>query len=331
MKSVEKAESLKSRIMEVKDSFSIRQLVMVALVLFCTAANIIMDYMAPGFDASVFANPAYWISLIVQQGAIILIMLCVYAFMIEKESQSNDDIKKLKQLLATAHAKLSEYDLTQKFDDYVYVKNYQRKRKAYRIKMERKIFKAKTDEKRKMLETKRDRGLASLQFIKVKYEKIKIVEIFSNATLISPDDESMADHMDKTTAKMLRNKVVGIVLFGVLLSAVTFDPLGFGWNMLIKTLIKLFQAAYAVYVGGSEGVRFARGNLLSALQNRAKFVQQFIESNKPTESVLSEMETAKKAQENADAAEILKRKKEMEERADDLINHQAQACPQSKQ
>jgi len=331
MKSVEKTESLKSRIMEVKDSFSIRQLVMVALVLFCTVANIIMDYMAPGFDASVFANPAYWISLIVQQGAIILIMLCVYAFMIEKESQSNDDIKKLKQLLATAHAKLSEYDLTQKFDDYVYVKNYQRKRKAYRIKMERKIFKAKTDEKRKMLETERDRGLASLQFIKVKYEKIKIVEIFSNATLISPDDESMADHMDKTTAKMLRNKVVGIVLFGVLLSAVTFDPLGFGWNMLIKTLIKLFQAAYAVYVGGSEGVRFACGNLLSALQNRAKFVQQFIESNKPTESVLSEMETAKKAQENADAAEILKRKKEMEERADDLINHQAQACPQSKQ
>ena len=122
MKSVEKAESLKSRIMEVKDSFSIRQLVMVALVLFCTAANIIMDYMAPGFAASVFANPAYWISLIVQQGAIILIMLCVYAFMIEKESQSNDDIKKLKQLLATAHAKLSEYDLTQKFDDYVMVK-----------------------------------------------------------------------------------------------------------------------------------------------------------------------------------------------------------------
>jgi len=70
---------------------------------------------------------------------------------------------------------------------------------------------------------------------------------------------------------------------------------------------------------------------MSAEANRAKFVQQFIESNKPTESVLSEMETAKKAQENADAAEILKRKKEMEERADDLINHQAQACPQSKQ
>ena len=33
--------------------------------------------------------------------------------------------------------KLSEYGLTQKFDDYVYVKNYERKKRAYRIKMER--------------------------------------------------------------------------------------------------------------------------------------------------------------------------------------------------
>lgn len=308
----EKIESVRNLKLKVKDSFSIRQLIIVAIVLFCTAANIIMDYMAPGFDPSVFRNPAYWMSLAVQQSAVVLIMLCVYSFMIDKEIQSNADIAELQKLLSSAHCKLSEYSLTQKFDDYVYIKNFQRKKRAYRTKMERKIFKAKTDEKRKALESEMNKGLKSLTYIKVRYEKIRITEIFSKATLVYPDDESMSDHMGTTTAKMLRNKVIGIVMFGVLLSSLSFDPLGFGWSMLIKTFIKLFQAAYAVYVGGSEGVRFARGNLLSALQNRAKFVQEFIESNKPTDTVLSEMKTEKEKQEEDEAQEILRQRDEIE-------------------
>ena len=119
----EDRQSLKELALKAKDSFSIRQMLMAAIVLFCTLANILMDYLAPGFDFDTFLNPAYWISLVVQQVAVVMIMLCVYSFMIDKETQGNEDIAALRNTLSAAHCKLSEYGLTQKFDDYVDVKN----------------------------------------------------------------------------------------------------------------------------------------------------------------------------------------------------------------
>ena len=294
-----------------KECFSLRQLVMVAVVLFCTVANVIMDYMTTRFDGTVFLNPAYWINLIVQQSAVILIMLCIYSFMADKEEQTNQGIQELRRQITAAHCNLSRYGLTQSFDDYVYVKNYERKKRAYRIRMERKIFRCKKDERRKALQQELEQGLARIEYLNVRYESISIAEIFSHANLVQPSDESMSDRMGKTTAKMLRNKVIGIVTFGVLLSSVAFDPLGFGWGLLIKTFIKLFQAAYAIYVGGSEGIRFARGNLLSALENRAKFVQGFIEANKPSEQALDAMQAEAAKKEDEDAREILRRREDM--------------------
>lgn len=301
----EDRQSLKELALKAKDSFSIRQMLMAAIVLFCTLANILMDYLAPGFDFDTFLNPAYWISLVVQQVAVVMIMLCVYSFMIDKETQGNEDIAALRKTLSAAHCKLSEYGLTQKFDDYVYVKNYERKKRAYRIKMERKIFRAKTDDWRKALEEERDKGLACIKFIKVKYEKIIIAEIFSRASLVNPEDESMSEHRNKATAKMLCNKIISVVMFGVLLGTIGFEPVNVGWNILIKTFIKLFQAAYAVYVGGSEGISFARGNLLSALGNRAKFVQLFIDANKPDSAAIDKLREEERCIKQAEAEKIL--------------------------
>ena len=156
--------------------------------------------------------------------------------------------------------KLSEYGLTQKFDDYVYVKNYERKKRACRIKMERKIFRAKTDDRRKALEEERDKGLAC---------------------------------------------IISVVMFGVLLGTIGFEPVNVGWNILIKTFIKLFQAAYAVYVGGSEGISFARGNLFSALGNRAKFVQLFIDANKPDSAAVDKLREEERCIKQSEAEKIL--------------------------
>lgn len=306
----EDRQSLKELALKTKDSFSIRQMLMAAIVIFCTLANVLMDYLAPGFNFDIFLNPAYWISLVVQQTAVVMIMLCVYSFMIDKETQSNTDIAALRKTLSTAHCKLSEYGLTEKFDDYVYVKNYERKKRAYRAKMERKIFKAKTDEKRKALEEERDKGLKSIKFIKVKYEKIIIAEIFSKASLVKPEDESMSENRNKATAKMLCNKIISVVMFGVLLGTIGFEPVNVGWNILIKTFIKLFQAAYAVYVGGSEGISFARGNLLSALGNRAKFVQLFIDANKPDSAAVANLREDERRIEQAEAERILRERDE---------------------
>lgn len=306
----EDKQSLKELALKAKDNFTIKQMLMVAIVFFCTMANVLMDYLAPGFNFIIFLNPAYWIALAVQQVAVIMIMLCVYSFMIDKETQSNEDIAAFRKTLSVAHCKLSEYGLTQKFDDYVYVKNYERKKRAYRIKMERKIFKAKTDERRKALEEERDKGLASIKFIKVKYEKIIIAEIFSRASLINPEDESMSEHRNKATAKMLCNKILSVVMFGLLLGSIGFEPVKVGWNMLIKTFIKLFQAAYAVYVGGSEGIGFARGNLLSALGNRAKFVQLFIDDNKPDSAAVNKLREDEQRLKQAEAEKILRERDE---------------------
>lgn len=305
MKLQDKAQSIKDLALKTKDNFTLRQLVMVCIVLFGTVANIAMDYLTIGFDAGIFMSPAYWINLAMGQSAIIMIMLCVYSFMADREENSNPEIQQMRNQLAAAHFALSEYALSRKFDDYVYIKNRERKIRAYRVRMERKIFKAKTDEKRKELQEQLDKGLASIEYLRVKYDKIHIVEIFSHAELTHTDDKSMSAHSGRTTAKMLRNKVLGIVAFGVLLGSMAFDSRAFGWGLLVNSFIKLFQAAYAVYAGGSTGIRFARGSLLSALENRAGFVQQFIEANRPNESELNRLKAEKERKRAEEEQEAL--------------------------
>ena len=283
MKIKEKAQSIKAISVEIKDSFSLRQFTMIIVVLFGAAANILSDYLTPGFDPSIFYSPAYWINLCISQAAVIVIMFCVYGFTAEREESANTEVKKLRATIYKAHCDLSELGLSDGFDKYVAEQNLERKKRAYKKKMERKIFRARTDKRRNRLKDKMSRGLEMIESIRVRYNRIRIATIFSRASLPLTEDGDIEDGRIKTTRRMLINKVTSIIAFGVLLSMITLDPKTFAWGLIIKTFIKVFQAAYAMYVGGSEGVNYVRGPLLTALDNRTQFVQKFIDSNKQTE------------------------------------------------
>ncbi len=312
----ENKESIKDVVVRVKDSFTLRQLAAVFVIIFGVAANILSDYLTAGFDASIYSDPAYWINLAISQGAVIVIMLCMYSLMSEREEQGNEAVGKLRQDIYKAHCLLTRYGLAEKFDDYVYVQNISRKKRAYTRLMERKIFRAKTDKKRAELKAKLDEGLKIIESLRVRYNKIRISTIFSRASLPCLDDENLDDGNARTTRRMLLNKIVGIISFGVLLSSLTFDARTFGLGLVVKTFIKLFQAAYAMFAGGNEGVHYVRGPLLSALDNRAAFIQKFLDRCMPTPEEKRNMDENAKTEEIQAAEDILSRKKEIEKGAE---------------
>lgn len=308
----DKKESIKDMIVKVKDSFTLRQLAFAFVVIFGVAAGVVSDYLTVGWDASIFVQPAYWINLALSQGAIIVIMFCMYALTSEREEANNEAVQNLRKEIYKAHCIITKYGLSERFDDYVYIKNVRRKTKAYKRKMESKIFRTCNEEKQKQLREELESGLKIIESLKVKYDKIKIATIFSRASFSMQDSESLEDGRIKTTRRMLLNKVISVIAFGVLLSSIAFDMRAFGIGIVLKTFLKLFQAAYAMYSGGRAGVDFIRGPLNTALDNRAAFIQKFLDKNMPSAEEQKVSEEKSAADEQTETEEILKRKKELE-------------------
>lgn len=308
----ERKESIKDTIIKVKDSFTLRQLAVALVIIFGIAANVLSDYLSVGWDASIFAEPAYWLNLALSQSAIIVIMLSMYALTSEREELANEAVKALRSEIYKAHCFITKYGLAEKFDDYVYVKNIQRKTAAYKSRMERKIFRAKTDDKRKKLREEMTAGLKIIESLKVKYDRIKIATIFSRASLPAEDSESLDDGRARTTRRMLMNKVISVIAFGVLLASLAFEPRPFVAGIILKTFLKLFQAAYAMYSGGKTGVDFVRGPLCTALDNRATFIQKFLDKNMPSVAERKSLDDAKATKEESEEEEILRRKQDTE-------------------
>lgn len=276
----EKRENIKEVVAKAKDSFTLRQIAMVAVVVFGMALYILFDYISLGFDASIFTDPAYWIQLVIGQSSVTIMMLTMYNFTSDKEQMNNPEVLRLRQDIYKAHCMLIKYGLSDKFDDYVYEKNLERKRKAYQAIMDRKMYKTKSDKLRARYKSELERGLEIIDSLKVKYKKIRISDIFSRSVSPVGSDEDLSDGKAETTARMLFNKILGIIFFGVLLTTIAPNVKD---DLLLATVlsscIKLFQGAYAVYSGGSAGVAYVRGRLLTSLDNRASFIQKFIDKN----------------------------------------------------
>jgi hypothetical protein len=184
----------------------------------------------------------------------------------------------------------------------------ERKKRAYTYKMQRKIHRAKSDKKLKRYEKEFAAGLEMIESIKVRYKKIYISDIFSRSTVSAVDDEDLSDGRAETTRRMLLNKIVCIIMFGVLLSTLSYEPKAFA-GILLSSFIKLFQTAYAIYAGGSAGVTYVRGRLLTSLDNRAQFIQKFIENNMPSEEQRKAMDCERQTMEAAEAEKMLERRK----------------------
>lgn len=55
-------ESMKN-LLAAKNKFNYRQLFMITVLVFITAADVLIDYVTAGFDPSIFKDASYWITL----------------------------------------------------------------------------------------------------------------------------------------------------------------------------------------------------------------------------------------------------------------------------
>lgn len=263
-----------------KSKFNIKQIAVGSILLFSTLFNILIDYVNVGFDAKIWTNAAYWLQLVLTNGALVLIMLSVRSYMKEREMNTNVNIIAAQNDLDAVHCELSKRNLTTKFEDYVNTINKERKLKTYKNKLYLKIAKCKRDKKRQVLTKQLTNAEKEINYRRVRYNKIHISTIFSHVKLHMENDGDINDNEGVEIGMLLISKVLCIFGFGILGASFAFEPNAFVGSLLLNTFLKLFQTAYSVWAGGTAGQNFVRGTLLSKMQLRLSFVQKFIEIQK---------------------------------------------------
>ena len=294
----ERMEKLKLR--DLKNKFNYRQFFMVAVLLFSTVADILIDYVHAGFDPAIFKDPSYWIMLALTGLSIILVTLSVRDFFREKELRENAEVVETQKKLDFAHAELIRLDLTTSFEEYVNTENAERKLKAYRAYIQFKLSKTSKDKARAKWQKLLDQADADIEFLPVrgntiklsrthhiKYNRIRIATIFSRAERANSDDENMETNEQAHIGNLVFRKLFMLFSFSIAFSTLFFEPNAFAVAILVNTFTKLFRAAMSVYLGASDGQSFVRGTLLSKMKLRLDFIQKFLEKEKKERGIVA--------------------------------------------
>ena len=284
--SMDKARAIKSK-------FNYRQLFMIAVLIFATAADVLMDYVNAGFNPAIFKDPAYWIKLALTCLSVILVTLSVRGFFREKELRDNTAINETQRQIDNAHTELIKHNLATRFEDYVNTINAERKLKAYREFLQFKISKTKNEKRRETLKRRLDSANTDIEFLPVrgnkialspfchiKFNRARIATIFSRLERNRGDDDDMETNEQKHVAELVFKKLFMLIAFSVTLSTLFFDTGEFAAAVLINTFSKLFRTAMSISLGASDGQAFARGTLLSKMRLRLDFIQKFLEKEK---------------------------------------------------
>lgn len=287
----EKESMVKLRALKTK--FNYRQFFMVAVLLFSTVADILIDYVHAGFDPSIFKDPSYWIMLALTGLSIVLVTLSVRDFFREKELRENTEVVDTQKKLDNAHAELIRLDLTTRFEEYVNVANAERKLKAYRSYIQFKLSKIRKDKARAKWQKLLENAETDIEFLPVrgntiklsktrhiKYNRIRIATIFSRAERTNSDDENMETNEQAHIGNLVFRKLLMLFSFSIAFSTLFFEPNAFAVAILVNTFTKLFRTAMSVYLGASDGQSFVRGTLLSKMKLRLDFIQKFLEKEK---------------------------------------------------
>lgn len=281
------------KLVAVKNKFNYRQFIMIAVLLFATAADILMDYVHAGFDPAIFSDPSYWVKLGLTCLSVVLVTLATRDFFREKELKDNQEVVETQKKIARAHADIMKYDLDTRFEEYVEEINTERKRKAYRAFLQLKVSKAKKDRAREKWQKLLDKADADIEFLPtrgntiklswlhhIKFYRVRIETIFSQVEQNSDDDENMETNEKAHISNLVFRKLFTLIAFSLALSTLFFDQGTFAVAILINTFSKLFRAAMSIALGASDGQSFVRGTLLSKMKLRLDFIQKFIEKEK---------------------------------------------------
>ncbi|MDE6401352.1 MAG: hypothetical protein K2L54_01930 [Clostridiales bacterium] len=281
------------KLIAVKNKFNYRQFIMIAVLLFATAADILMDYVHAGFDPAIFSDPSYWVKLGLTCLSVVLVTLATRDFFQERELKENQEVVETRRQIATAHAEIIKRDLATRFEEYVEEINAERKRKAYRAFLQLKVSKAKKDRDRDRWLKLLDTADADIEFLPtrgntiklsrlhhIKFYRVRMATIFSQVEQNSGDDENIETNEQAHISNLIFRKLFTLIAFSLTLSTLFFDQGTFAVAILINTFSKLFRTAMSIALGASDGQSFVRGTLLSKMKLRLDFIQKFIEKEK---------------------------------------------------
>ena len=287
------ANKATERLDSVKRRFNYRQFFMVAVLLFATAADILIDYVHAGFNPAIFSDPSYWIMLGLTCLSVILVTLSVRDFFREKELRENAEVVEVQKQIDNAHAELIHHDLTTKFGEYIDNINAERKLKAYKAFIQFKLTKIKKPKRREKWQALLDKAEADIECIptkgntvklspvhRIRFNRVQIATIFSRVERTRTDDENMETNEQAHISELIFKKLFMVIAFSVALSTLFFEQNAFAVAVLINTFSKLFRTAMSVSLGARDGQAFVCGTLLTKMKLRLDFIQKFLEKEK---------------------------------------------------
>lgn len=298
-------ESMKN-LLAAKNKFNYRQLFMITVLVFITAADVLIDYVTAGFDPSIFKDASYWITLLITCISIVFVVLTVRDFFREKEIRENTAIADTQRLIDSAHSELIKRDLTTRFEEYVNGINAARKLKAYKEYIQYKLLKCKNEKRRAEWQKRLDNATTDIEYLPtrgnkitistfrhVKFAKVRVATIFSRVDRAKGEDENLETNEQKHVGELIGKKVAMVMAFSIAFSTLFFNPGTFAVAKLVNTFTKLFRTAISIFLGATDGQEFARGALLSKMKLRLDFIQKFLESEKAKLATNTIEETAK--------------------------------------
>lgn len=273
--------------------FNYRQFFMVAVLLFATAADVLIDYVHAGFNSAIFYDPSYWITLGLTCLSVVLVTLSVRDFFREKELRENAEVVEAQKQIDNAHAELIRHNLTTKFDNYIDEINAERKLKAYKAYIQFKLTKIKRAKRRAKWESLLAKADADIECIptkghtiklspvhRIRFYRVQASTIFSRVERAKTDDENMETDETAHISELICKKLFMVIAFSIALSTLFFEKNQFAVAILINTFSKLFRTAMSVSLGASDGQAFVRGTLLTKMKLRLDFIQKFLEEEK---------------------------------------------------
>lgn len=251
---------------------------MVMIVVSGIGVTVLMDYMDPEFDFSIFLDPSYWVNVAVINAAVVLLMLTVRSYCKNKEMTVNADVVALSGQIDKMFSALSERKLHTELEAYVAGINYRRKLKAYTDRLKRRLYRTKNERRKvkftKLLET----AETDVKYLRVRYHKVSSSELFSKLELKRENDEILSFQEAKAVGNLILHKALGIVAFGLVGASMIPNYKEVTVYVVFNTVFKLLQIGMSLYVGASDGIDFVRSTVLDKLKLRLKFVQQFLEN-----------------------------------------------------
>ena len=276
-----------------KQKINLKQFFLMCLLIFITAAEVLMDYVNAGFDASVFKETSYWVELGLTILSVVFVALSARAYARERELNVNSDIKEIQGKIRGAHEGLISHDLMTKFEEYVEKRNDEKKLSAYTAYLQRRMMFARQNRKKYWAARIETANIdihcfkVSGKHIKIgshwiKYVPVKTSTIFSGVDLSLDDDEDLCGNEGQAISRMVTRQLTMIVAMSFAFSTLFFTNQAIGLGVIVSTLTKLFRIASSAFTGMNNGASFIKYNLQDKMKRRLDFVQKFLEKEKGT-------------------------------------------------